>query len=418
LYTILGMTLALRLVAILPLPVVVPDAAAAVQASPFLALLDMLSGGATARGSAAALGLVPYALAIFLLRPVQDANPFRRVAMTGVLTATIAAAFAVVLWIHPQRSGVAPPDFASFVLTLTAGSFLPVVALFLCRILWPLCIGNPLALGGKGANPVDWSLGLPEKTPERIVKWIVIAFTVNLLATMPDYVAAGATQPRQIAWRGAVLLAGAVTVFVLSLGRRNVRVDDPRRNTQRSQSLPIAPYVLDVSPLLVLLVPMGAINCAALALTTSPIPWVATLARLEHELTDPGRWPFWAILVVSGAAVLALYRRIRSAAMLPDLLGPSAFVPGLRPAESIAYIRWISAIQMTAGALGQMLILAMPAAVAIALDDVGIWPLLLIPLVFVLHYFNRLFEMLRGAALARSYEGIVRRSRLRPRRGW
>jgi len=410
------MAIGLRLVAMVPPPIAVPDAAAAVLTSPFMALLDTFSGGAAARPTLTAFGLVPYAIAVFLLQPLRYGNRWRSAAAAIALTAIIAAIFAGFFWYYLEQAGVLTQrgldDFAAFVLMLVAGAFLPVSALWLCYILWPRCLAVHL-FGRKPITLLD--VGLANTT---IANWITAAFTVNLIVTIPGYIVAGVTTPSQIAWRIVTLFVSALLLLTLSLGSRKVQVGIekiPHSSNLNSRpaarpSIPIAPFVLDLSPLYVVLVILGAINSIAQILGNWPIPWISRLAHVEQNATDPTGWLFWIVLTTSGVLVLYLVREIRITSAVSELQRVGQFIPGVQPgSNTLNYIKRVSAAPFILGGIAQMVILAFPAILAMWLDDRGAWSLLLFPIALVLDQFKRLYQMLHAAVLSSTYQGLIRR---------
>jgi preprotein translocase subunit SecY len=419
------MTLGLHLITKIPLPFPAPDAAA-IRTSPFPALLDMFSGGAAAYPRLAALGLVPYAVATYVLPPRRDRVWWH---IPG-LTALIAAVLANRLWRSVTPSTSAVGNGAIFVLALVAGAFLCVGVVWLCDTYWSIRFDGPKQWTTQTSEASRWRRVLAYLFVSRtelepgtgMASWIAVAFTVNLLGTIPGYVALGATTPGQIAYRGVTLIVCAAVLLILSLGIRRIPTRAARapggspgqgamfdRPPAAETGLPLAPCSLALSPLYLVLGVIGLVNIATLEQTHSFVAWIAALARFEQSMTDPMRENFWIVLILAGTAALYGFRRLIVIPAAERFKKDGTFIPGVRPgADTAFYLHRICVRLFVPGALAQMLVLTSPIAVATVLGDSGIWPLVLIPTALVLACLMRAANALRVAALSTSYTGLIR----------
>src|SRR5829696_4225301 len=200
---IAALLLAVRVAVHLPLFPEIPDATPAFQKDPYLALLDIFSGGAMAHGSVLSLGLYP----LWLARPFAFLRPDLRRGAWGELERRrfqktwlqIAVLFSLALgWIYPaflsRATGVAiaTPGLWS-ALTLTAGTAL---SLWFARRL--------------GGEEIETSLNL--------------LAVFHVLAALPRYFFAGCSTPAEMSKR-ALLAAVLVAVYgFLSQGIRRIPV--------------------------------------------------------------------------------------------------------------------------------------------------------------------------------------------------
>src|SRR5829696_8527002 len=199
---IAALLLAVRVAVHLPLFPEVPDATPAFQKDPYLALLDIFSGGAMARGSVLSLGLYPLWLArpFAFLRPdlrwFPGAMGRRKFQETWLRLAVL---FSLVLgWSYPAflsrvtGSAIATPGWWA-ALTLTAGTAL---SLWFARRL--------------GGEEIETSLNL--------------LAVFHVLAALPRYFFAGCSTPAEMSKR-ALLAAVLVAVYgFLSQGIRRIPV--------------------------------------------------------------------------------------------------------------------------------------------------------------------------------------------------
>jgi preprotein translocase subunit SecY len=420
--------LGLHLLTKLPLPFPPPDTAS-IRTSPFLALFDLFTGGATAHACLTALGLVPYVVATYAVPPRRDQVWWH---IPG-LTALIAAVLAIRLWLSatPPTGGIA--EATMFVLALVAGTFLSVGVVWLCDTYWSVRFDSGTQWHAPGSEAARWRRATGYLFVRRMelepgagkATWVSVALTINLLSTVPGYVAIDATTG-QIVRRTITLIVCTLLLLVLSMGIRRIPTREARRTavnqTNRSPfdrleapgGLPLAPCNLNLGPLYLVVTAIGLVHLATTAQINASSAWIAALARIEQNVTDPAQWPFWIVLTLAGTAVLYAFRNLGAIPTAETFKKNGTFIPGFRPgAETAAYLHRVGVRLYVPGALLQMLVLAAPMAVAMVDGDTGIWPLALLPISLILQCMERASGNLQAAALTSSYTGLTDRHRAR-----
>jgi preprotein translocase subunit SecY len=410
-----------RLLVFIPLPVPAADAAALVRNDAYLALFDVFTGGAMGRHGFATLGLMPYLLARVLVRASGGTTASRELRWEERLwprwavapwSAVVAVLMAVVYIAILRRLGADFGDKIGPVAILagwvTLGAFVPVLA---CGMLMHV-------LARLHPQPMSY-LTRERRTASGAIGFML---SVNVLAALPEHVVLQMRRDETVT-RVLALLLCALLMLLAAQVRREIPINYPKRITAKSNrllngesgTLPFAPCSFGYLPwIFAVVVIFGSVAMSSLFMVGSAVPWARELAAIEREMTDPRGWSFWMIFFVWGIVVQLVFwdRRVRS---IPEQLRrEGGFVPYLRPGRNtMLYLRAVFLKGLVIAAPLNMLLLSTPAIVAFARDDVGTWPMMLLPLVFCGQKVRGAADALRASAVSLSYEGLIRKSRLR-----
>jgi len=388
-----------RCVVHLPLRTGLPDLGPVFRADPFLALLDIFSGGALARGSAFALGVYPFLLGrlaarVLLPRTISalDLIVFQKRSYRFTVVTAIAMASVYPFFFNHLAGGRYLPCSFDAVLTLTTGALLT---------LW---------LGHQLDEDYFW--------PDEYLGGLRLFVVLHVLATLPKYLLWGS--PSGISWWTRVLVTVLAAGFYLRISSWERRfpfesaLQKEGRYGRKSRYLPFALNSSRVAPLLWLLATFAVIQSLASSLLTSETGWVRGLATVEQRLTSlrsPASW--WLFcglgLAIKTAYGLAVMSPFGTAARLRK---EAAFIPGLRPGRPTGQyllaargrVVWIEPL-LTMGMLLAVAYLERGARAA------GFWPVFLVPVLYAMHPLSDLQLVFRSRLARVSYEGFMKQYR-------
>jgi preprotein translocase subunit SecY len=379
-----------RCLAYIPVATPAPDLRRLFEQEPFLAILDVLAGGALGRSSVLALGVAPYLAGWLIARvtygKVEGAfDDRRRRSFTYAYTAIAAVCMGSVYLYLLSRVAQAPLVSGFFsvagVASLTAGSLL---------FAWVAELALP-------------DVGL---------RFFVAA---NVLAAVPSYVLHDLRSVGDAIFIVLTLLAAVAIHAVFLSSSRNVPTYFIKRIDPRLPGagghLPIGLDPSGLIPLLFPLLALGIMRIGASVLAGSrslPIRW---LAGIELQLTDVRSLHFWVLLIVLAVPIKIAfdYSGFNPADIALTFKKEGTLIPGLRPGKSTeTYLRRVWSKVAWAGPLATMLVLAGTALVYYGERRTGLWPVMLGLILFTVKPVLGFTSHLGAVALIGKYQGFVK----------
>jgi preprotein translocase subunit SecY len=389
---------------------------------PLLATLDVFTGGALASFSVMALGVFPYVIGYFaarcISRPVRDAWDAKELdRLTRCCAAAAAVVLGSVLLFVMTQLGSAPalgalPAVADVASLTAAAQF----------FVW------------LGRTFLDERFGLP------------LLVAANISAALPRYLLVGIRSARDVLPLAFGFAITAGLLVVLRLCTQDVPMGSARRTVLERKAtslpfldatdvlpfpskrldsmkltLPASPGASGVFPLLFVLAGATIMRLGGCKLADANMHWIRRLAALERHLTDVKTSAFWVSLFCVGTVFKIGFDHARfDATGCADLMRKQGFwVVAVRPGRHTEdYLRGVSLRVATAGSILTMLPITVLGLYYSRSGQAGLWPLLLIPLLYTVHPVMDFLDHLEAAAAMRHYDRFEPHAgRIRGRRG-
>lgn len=417
---VLGALLVYRLGTYVPVPGIDPVAWAATfeqKGGGILDMFNMFTGGSLERMAIFALSVLPYISASIIMqfyvaltpemKAMQREGAAGRMVInqyTRYLTVLLATVQAYGLAVGMEGMGVVldPGLFfrASTVITLVGGTMF---------LMW---LGEQITARGIGQGV------------SLIIMAGIVAEWPSVIAVILEQGRAGQLNALQILLIFAVVVATVIFIVFMERAQRRVVVQHPRRQMRGgamagggAQHMPLKVNMAGVMPPILasafLLMPLSIVSFMGAA---EGGDWLATIARhLQHG--TPLFMVLYGLMIVFFAYFFVAVVAFNADERADDLRRQGGFIPGVKPGRATADYLDRLVTRLTAIGAGYITLVCLVPEFLIASYSIPLYAMGGTSLLIVVSVTIDTVAQIHGHLIAHQYEGLIKKSRLRGRRG-
>lgn len=426
---VLGALLVYRLGTYIPVPGIDPVAWAATfeqKGGGILDMFNMFTGGSLERMAIFALSVLPYISASIIMQFYVALTPemkaMQREGATGRMVINQYTRYLTVALATVQAYGLAVGMEQTF--ANVGNQSLPVVpdpGLFFRASAVITLVGGTMFLMWLGEQITARGIG---QGVSLIIMAGIVAEWPSVIAVILEQGRAGQLNVLQILLILAIVVATVIFIVFMERAQRRVVVQHPRRQMRGgavagggAQHMPLKVNMAGVMPPILasafLLMPLSIVSFMG---ATEGGDWLATIARHVQHGT-PLFMVLYGVMIVFFAYFFVAVVAFNADERADDLRRQGGFIPGIKPGRATAdYLDRLVTRLTAIGAAYITLVCLVPefliASYSIPLYAMGGTSLLIVVSVTI-----DTVAQIHGHLIAHQYEGLIKKSRIRGRRG-